>query len=385
MIAAARLFPVVAVELTSVDHTYAWDPVSAPELLRITVFQEEDPQTRPRPLVARRIAQVLDAMRPRAVAIPGWSEPFALAALRWCRGSATPAVLMSESQADDATRSCVTEAVKRRLVALFSAALAGGAPQVAYLRKLGMPADRVFQGYDVVDNDHFSRGAAAARANAADNRRRLGLPDRFFLASNRFIEKKNLFRLVEAFARFRALAPRSGWKLVLLGDGPLKPAILAAAEAHSLGTDLLLPGFIQYHQLPAYYGLAAAFVHASTVEQWGLVVNEAMAAGLPVLVSNRCGCAADLVREEDNGFTFDPLQTETLAGLMLRIASDGAGRARMGEASRGIIAEWSPQRFGAGLNQALGAAAAVPRPHLADAALLRLLLRRSPAYQPVQR
>jgi glycosyltransferase involved in cell wall biosynthesis len=379
LVAAASRFPVVAVELSSVDRTYAWDPVSAPELHRITVFQGEDPRELPRLLVARRIGQALAALRPRAVAVPGWSGLFALAALRWCRESGTPAVLMSDSQASDAPRYRVLEAVKRRLVAQCSAAFVGGARHVAYLAELGMPAGKVFQGYDVVDNDHFLRGAAEARANAPENRRRLGLPDRFFLASSRFIEKKNLLRLVEAFARFRALAPEIGWKLVLLGDGLLKPAILAAAASHSLGADLLLPGFIQYDQLPGYYGLASAFVHASTVEQWGLVVNEAMAAGLPVLVSNRCGCAADLVREEVNGFTFDPLQTETLAGLMVRIASDGAGRARMGEASRSLIAEWSPQRFAAGLEQAVCAAAAAPRPRLADAALLGLLLRRSSA------
>ena len=67
--------------------------------------------------------------------------------------------------------------------------------------------------------------------------------------------------------------------------------------------------------------IITAFVHASASEQWGLVVNEAMAAGLPVIVSERCGCAPDLVREGVNGLTFDPCDVAELAGLMERVAA----------------------------------------------------------------
>jgi glycosyltransferase involved in cell wall biosynthesis len=368
---------VAAVEFSSVDRTYAWDPVSAPELRRVTLVRDEDPRDLPRHAVAQRTSQALDALRPRAVAIPGWSEPFALAALRWCGKAGVPAVLMSESQAGDSKRTWRGEAVKRRLVGLFSAALAGGAPHASYLGQLGIPEDRIFLGYDVVDNEHFARGAEQARAGAEACRRRLGLPENYFLASSRFVEKKNLSRLLAAFARFRALAPGSGWKLVLLGDGPLKGDILAQSNALSLGEDLLLPGFQQYGQLPAFYGLASAFIHASTVEQWGLVVNEAMAAGLPVLASNRYGCAADLVREGVNGFPFDPLDVEKLAGLMAKIASSGEGRLRMGEASRRIVAEWPLERFAEGLEGAVRSAAPARRARLADAALLHLLMERT--------
>jgi len=373
--AAGRL-PVAAVELTSEDRTYAWDAVAAPELSRVTIFAGEDPDALARSLVARRIARNLEAIQPRAVAIPGWSEPFALAALRWCGDHGVPAVLMSESQAADGSRSWRTEAVKRRLVARFSAALVGGRPHREYLRELGMPEDRIFLGYDVVDNGHFARGAEQARADAASCRRRLGLPESYFLASSRFVEKKNLLRLLQAFARFRTLAPRSEWKLVLLGDGPLKGEIVALANALSLSEDLLLPGFLQYEQLPAFYGLAAGFVHASTVEQWGLVVNEAMAASQPVLVSNRCGCAAELVRDGVNGYTFDPLDAEALAGLMAKVASSGERRLGMGEASRRIVAEWPVERFAEGLEGAVRGAARVRRAHLADATLLHVLMKR---------
>ncbi len=109
--------------------------------------------------------------------------------------------------------------------------------------------------------------------------------------------------------------------------------------------------------MPAYYGRAGAFIHPALVEQWGLVVNEAMAAGLPVLVSERAGCAPDLVRQGVNGFTFDPLNTAELARLLGVISRSAHDRAGWGAASRVIVAEWSPGRFASGLWAAADAAA----------------------------
>jgi glycosyltransferase involved in cell wall biosynthesis len=126
---------------------------------------------------------------------------------------------------------------------------------------------------------------------------------------------------------------------------------------------VLLPGFKQYPDLPAYYGLASAFIHASTTEQWGLVVNEAMASGLPVLVSNRCGCAQDLVREGVNGFTFDPYNVEEMANVMLRLTETPKHRlTEMGDASRQLISAWGPERFARGLHDAAETALKNPPP-----------------------
>jgi glycosyltransferase involved in cell wall biosynthesis len=141
---------------------------------------------------------------------------------------------------------------------------------------------------------------------------------------------------------------------------------------------VLMPGFKQYDELPAYYGLAGAFVLGSTEEQWGLVVNEAMAAGLPVLVSRRCGCAPELVRDGENGFTFDPHDASGLAVLMTEMAADADARAAMGRASRRTISHWAPETFGLNLWKAAGAAMALPRPGhtLASRLLFPPLIRR---------
>ena len=91
------------------------------------------------------------------------------------------------------------------------------------------------------------------------------------------------------------------------------------------------------------------------------MVNEAMASGLPVLVSERCGCAPDLVEDGRNGHTFDPRDAGELAGMMAELASEGYDRAAAGKASQEIIAGWSPQTFAEGLRLAASAALEAPR------------------------
>ena len=105
-------------------------------------------------------------------------------------------------------------------------------------------------------------------------------------------------------------------------------------------------GHKSIEDLPLFYADAGCFVLPSTREPWGLVVNEAMASGLPVIVSSRCGCADDLVDDGSNGFIVDPTNEAEMAVAFSRISSlDPFDRNRMGARSREIIADYSPQRW----------------------------------------
>jgi glycosyltransferase involved in cell wall biosynthesis len=366
------------VEVSATDKTYAWASSDGRQSFPCHLISSDIDKEPTSQLIAR-IDQLLAALRPDAVAVHGWSHRSALAALEWCTRSQTAAVLMSESTAWDEIRRPWKEAVKRRVVSLFGSALVGGSPHRDYLAQLGMPDEKIFQGYDVIDNDYFSVHANKTKCSAADERKRFGLPANYFLASARFVEKKNLFRLLEAFELYRGGSGAEAWDLVLLGDGHLRASLQDRVAQRGIAGFVHMPGFKQYEDLPAYYGLAGAFVHASTTEQWGLVVNEAMAASLPVLVSNRCGCAADLVATGRNGYTFDPLRPSELADLMLHVSSDQCDRRRMAEASRAIIGQWTPLRFASSLCQAVDTALAGPPPKAAlpDRLLLHALMYRS--------
>lgn len=371
--AAAQRMSVRALELCSESREYQWDGVEDRALSRTTLFPGQDSGSVSGLQCRKRMFAFLDAEAPAAVAVPGWASAGALSALEWCRRRNRPAIIMSESTAMDERRSAWKEAIKRRVVRLAAGGLVGGRLHRDYLQTLGLSPERAFQGYDVVDNAYFAAGVERAHAQGDALRVALDLPQRYFLASNRFIEKKNLSSLFTAYAAYRQETGRDAWSLVLLGDGPLRQALERQRAALDLEDHVRLPGFKQYGDLPSYYAFAGGFIHASTTEQWGLVVNEAMACGLPVLVSNRCGCAPDLVAEGQNGWTFDPHDTAAItAGLKRLSILSETELATMGHLSRERIAVWSPERFAEGLKDAVDVA--LKTPDRKDTFLDRLLL-----------
>lgn len=334
------------------------------------------------------IGKTFDEIAPDLVILPGgYAERETQCVIHHAARRRVPLVLCSATKADDSRRSWWKEAVKRSLMRRFSSFLVGGTPQSEYIASLGGDPRTIATGYDAVDNEYFATRSSAARDNPEGTRASLGLPERFFLASMRFVEVKNLPFLLEAYARYRILAKAAPiaadttpqWDLVLLGDGPLKASLVNQCATLGIAKHVLMPGFKQYEDIPEYYATAKALILPSKNETWGLVVNEAMACGLPVLVSNRCGCAVDLVHESCNGFVFDPTDVGQLAEHMLRIASLRADQwASMSQASRRIIANWGPNRFAAGLKMAVDAALSIgPRqPSLLDRLILETLMRR---------
>jgi len=341
----------------------SWGAADSPARYnKISLFPEATERYPGRDERRQAFCSALEHVNPDVVAVNGWNNFGSLAAANCCVERRIPMVVMSESARQDEARTWWKEMIKRRIVNLYSAALVGGQRHVKYLVELGMPRDRIFTGYDVVDNAHFARRALEIRNSKSEIRTKYGFPENYFLASARFIEKKNLPRLISAYAAYRHRSRGTGvtdpgyngdapWDLVLLGDGPLRETLNTQLSTLNLHSHVHLPGFKQYDELPVYYALANAFVHASTTEQWGLVVNEAIASGLPVIVSERCGCVPELVR--GNGFTFNPMDDHELASLLFKMATlSDDERKRLGDASYKIAANFVPDRFGDGLERA---------------------------------
>jgi glycosyltransferase involved in cell wall biosynthesis len=366
--AANRVCTLLAVQAKERSCDYAWEPVAGPFGFKSsTLSQNSSRRCSSIFKQYRQLRHVLADFAPNCVFIPGWSRWYSLASLFWCRANGVPIVIMSESTEHDAPRSIWKEWFKRQIVSRCSTALVGGSAHAQYVIKLGMVPEQIFKGYDVVDNEYFYRASKSMRQCAVELCGKFALPRHYFLAAARFVAKKNLDGLVKAYAlyvrRFECLhhaakgvADGQPWSLVLLGDGPERSVIHKLVSRRHLESFVFLPGFAQYAMLPVYFGLASAFVHASISEPWGLVVNEAMASGLPVLVSKQCGCVSDLVRAGRNGFTFDARDANELAELMLKISADPPLRERMSKANREIISCWSPRRFADGLMAAAQAA-----------------------------
>ena len=358
--AALAGLDVLGVEFRTASRVYDWMKPDVPKFLRHASLGLDSGDKREK--IYDALDRVVGPFAPDAIAITGWASPEDLIALAWARRRALPAVIMSETNLHDFRRVSLGEWVKQSVLSNYMAGLVGGNSAKAYLVSLGMPAETVFLGYDVVDNEYFETSAEGIRACGVLPGIGVGqlldpcYRDRYFLASARFIEKKNLHRLLDAYSLYRTLSKsNNAWPLVILGDGALREQLESKRADLGLDGSVHMPGFRQYCDLPAYYGTAGAFVHVSTTEQWGLVVNEAMASGLPVAVSRRCGCAEMLVAEGENGFTFDPFDVEAIAKVLQRIAIH-PDRLALGEASRQRIREWGPGRFGTGMTNAVDAA-----------------------------
>ena len=363
----------------------AWGAAATPARYhKVSLFPEATDHYPGNAELRRAFWSALEQTNPDVVAVNGWNNFGSLIAANCCVRRGIPMVVMSESSRQDEPRTWWKEVIKRRIVGLYSAALVGGQRHVEYLVELGMPRERVFTGYDVVDNDYFAaehaRKVQKSRIRSSKEvracRRTTFLPQRVSSRRRISLRSSKLMQNIDEIVRSQGTAVRrSGskvpWDLVVLGDGPLRETLNSQLSTLNLNEHVHLPGFKPYDELPVYYALANAFVHASTTEQWGLVVNEAIASGLPVIVSDRCGCVPELIN--GNGFTFDPTNEHELTARLLEMASlSDEERKHLGDNSYRIAANFAPERFGEGLERAASVAMGVPQKRfgIMDRALL---------------
>ncbi len=298
-------------------------------------------------------ALVAQARRIGAQAIwaHGWSQPMDLAAWEVAARLRLPLLIRGDStlpgRRGSALRRWLHRQIYTRRFRRVAACLAVGSWNADFYRAYGVPDERIFQVPYAVDNAFFQRRAAEARPHRAELRRKLGLSDDLpvVLFCGKLIAKKDAATLI------RALAQESA-QLLVVGDGDLRPQLEALA-AELLPGRACFAGFRNQSELPALYDLADLFVIPSTYEPFGLVVNEVMNAGKPILASDRVGCWPDLVRPGVNGDVFPAGDAAALAAALRPFLGDPALRERAGQASLQIVNRWSFAEDLLGLQSAL--------------------------------
>ena len=185
------------------------------------------------------------------------------------------------------------------------------------------------------------------RDDSAKLRQDFGLPARFFLFVGRTVAKKGVFDLLLAY---RELDPelRREFGLIFVGDGGARPELSKLADDVTPGC-VKFPGFVQRENLAVYYALAEALVFPTHAEVWGLVVNEAMACGLPVVCTDVTGCAADLVEEGWNGRVVPPRDIGRLTKALEDLARSPEATRIMGDNSKKRIQHYSPRACAEGI------------------------------------
>jgi glycosyltransferase involved in cell wall biosynthesis len=281
------------------------------------------------------------AFRPDVVNLTGYYDPATWVLMAYCRLRGIRLILSNESTEADGPRSRLKETFKRVLIRQFQGFFTFGTRSAEYLIRLGATPSLIFSRRNAVDNARLLQVYETALPQRVAELHRLGLKSCNFIFVGRLIPVKNLSRLLKAFAQARQSALRGrDWGLILLGDGVQKAELQAQAGEGVA----FLPG-VPWHEVPTRLALADVFVLPSTLEPWGLVVNEAMACGLPVLVSERCGCAVDLVRDGENGFIIDPYDDDQLCSRLRQFMDFlPTDRQRFGERSRELIRTYTPER-----------------------------------------
>lgn len=293
------------IEICSMDHIYKWDKLLDDySFKRETLFDKRYDKIGFLELF-QRIMKILNAINPQILYISGWSSKEALFSLFWAKTHKKKCITISESSEIDSKRTYFKEIIKKSLIKMFHAGFVGGISHKEYLIELGLHKNKIFKGYNAVDNLYFKPKSSLTYNG-----------DGYILASGRFIGRKNFVRLLIAYKDYRRLVTNPK-KLVLCGSGVLDKTIKQTIENFELKEFIKTPGFVQYEELPKLYHNASVYVIPSLSEQWGLVVNEAMASGIPVLASEVCGSAIELIKDGFNGYKFNPYETESITSSLV--------------------------------------------------------------------
>lgn len=207
--------------------------------------------------------------------------------------------------------------LRRLLIPRIDYFLPWGEPAAEYLMSMGVADDRVFRCAQAVDNEYWRR--EVTRHVPSETKRALGLSGRVFLSVGRLVARKGFDCLLAAWSRMPATVSGS-CSLAIVGAGEEEPQLRRKIE--ELGVrNVVLFGHRSQEELPRFYAAADIFVFPSLVDVWGLVVNEALASGLPVLASCRTGAGQGLIDGSDAGEVFDPLDVESFTEMLTRWAA----------------------------------------------------------------
>ncbi len=293
------------------------------------------------------VARTLAAFAPKVVVTTGFN-PSHLAAWRYAVASAAGHVAMTDGTLDsEAKLTGLHRAVRRAVYRRTRSFVGASEGSFSLYRSYGVADAAMFRSALCANNPAFAVAVAEAAEREFD-----------FIFCGRFSAGKlPLFAIEVAAGAGRRLGRRT--RLLMVGSGELDTEVRQAAAAQAAWVDCELPGFVAQQDLPGHYGRARMLLFPTVDDTWGVVANEACAAGLPVLVSRHAGVAGELVRDGDNGRVLGldaPSWIDAAATLLL----DAPAWQRMSARSRELVAPYTFANAAAGLASAIASAAEAP-------------------------
>jgi glycosyltransferase involved in cell wall biosynthesis len=290
-----------------------------------------------------------------AVLLHGYSYAVNVLALLAAKTKGLPVLMRSETHLGlhrDGWKRWIRDPILSIAYRFVDGFLAIGTGNRAYYRALGVPANKIFDVPYTVDNDRFIAAAALSAEQRAEIRKKYALPvDRpVVLYASKFMRRKHPDDVIRAMARLRDEGHAA--TLFMVGTGEMEHELRELTTSLAVG-NVVFGGFINQAELPKVYAAADIFVLPSGNEPWGLIVNEVMCAGIPVVVSDEVGCVPDLVKDGVNGYHMKTGNIGSLAMALEKLLADESLRRRMGAASLSIIRGWSYEQCRQGITAAL--------------------------------
>jgi 1,2-diacylglycerol 3-alpha-glucosyltransferase len=341
-----------AVEVASQDVSYGFPVNSMNDKLNyICCFPGESYHSHRAKDVYKKVFAVLVDVKPDIVFAPAIAFPEGIAAVAYRMKSGARTVSMDDSWEHTDRRGFWVKLIRKLIYRNADAVFVPSASHFSYYTGLGFEKERIIFGVDVVDNEYFMKQAELAHHKETEIRDALKLPDNYFLFVGRILPRKGIKTLLEAYKQYRETAKGEVWDLVIVGAGDylnsLRTQFSDVSGLHYAGAQF-------GDDLCKYYGLARVLIVPNDSDPWGLVVNEAMASCLPVIVSSGCGAAKTLVRDAENGWIFKHGNVNALRSLIHRITLLSPETLnKMGKKSHEIIAQWTLDRFADGMLSAV--------------------------------
>lgn len=288
--------------------------------------------------------------QPDVIIFGGWHHYTYWLALAYAQMMGARLLIWSESTLkDERSASQLKDNLKRCIINKANGYIVPGKTQKDYLLYLGAKNENIWFAPNAVDSHFFSSETELCRQDREGWKQKLNLRGVIILFVGRLIDEKGVPELLAAFPQLRADKLVT---LVMVGNGPQELQYQDYCQQKQL-KHVVFAGFHNQRTLVQYYAIADIFVFPTRTDPWGLVLNEAMAASLPIVCSSAAGAVDDLVEQGGNGFIFPVGDVTRLAEALQQLVDDDDLRKRMGRRSRQIIQNYTPQIMAQGLRDAI--------------------------------
>lgn len=293
--------------------------------------------------IKKPLFEMLDMLQPEVVVAGAIAFPSGALCVNWAKRRNKGVIIFDDAKIEDVPRNRIVEFIKKRIYGNVDAALYPAQEWKKTGTYWGFKSEQLFYGVNVIDNDFWRKKNSLAKNTG----------EKYFLSVGRIIWKKNFLYIIDAYNRLRE-SKNDVPELCIVGDGPEKEKIVEYIKEKHIEGVKLYPFLSQQELVPLYQNADVFILASRRYETWGLVINEAMAAGLPVIASCKCGATSVLVKDGVNGYVIDPAQPDSLyEKLDLFLNLDDKEKEKMSQSSEEIIKDWNLDRFSDGVYAAI--------------------------------